>query len=249
MFIRFRQTPHRLQVSIVETRRVDGKVRHEHVASLGSIETPPTVADRVAFWQRINDRLAKLSNRVDMATQGKMRGDLHGRVPMVTPDEQRALQLENAEAEERFWSGLHDAHASTVADHKGLIATAAHAVSQGEAEATKAAARVATAKERAERIKAGENVAGGLGKPMTREDFEAMLLANGWTKRDIRRAGLLAAVGAYGDEAFKWLLRSTRATDCINPVIEREAKALLKLLSECDDPAAFAKQMLDAMPP
>jgi hypothetical protein len=125
MFIRFRQTPHRLQVSIVETRRVDGKVRHEHVASLGSIETPPTVADRVAFWQRINDRLAKLSNRVDMATQGKMRGDLHGRVPMVTPDEQRALQLENAEAEDRFWSGLHDVHASTVADHKGRFAVSA----------------------------------------------------------------------------------------------------------------------------
>jgi hypothetical protein len=32
-------TAHRLQVSIVETRRADGKIHHEHVASLGSIET------------------------------------------------------------------------------------------------------------------------------------------------------------------------------------------------------------------
>jgi len=53
------------KVSIVETRRVGGKVRHEHIASLGSIETPLTVANRVAFWQRVHERLAKLSNRID----------------------------------------------------------------------------------------------------------------------------------------------------------------------------------------
>ena len=122
MFARFRQTPHRLQVSIVETSRVDGKVRHEHVASLGSTEIPPSVADRVAFWQRVHDRLAKLSNRIDPATQGKLRGDIHNRIPMVTPDEQRALQLENAEADERFWASLQDMHQSTVDDHKRLAA-------------------------------------------------------------------------------------------------------------------------------
>jgi hypothetical protein len=48
MFTRFRQTRHRLQVSLVETRRLNGKVRHEHVASLGSIETPPSVPERIA---------------------------------------------------------------------------------------------------------------------------------------------------------------------------------------------------------
>jgi hypothetical protein len=40
MFTRFRQAGHRLQVSLVETRRADGRVRHEHVASLGSIRDP-----------------------------------------------------------------------------------------------------------------------------------------------------------------------------------------------------------------
>jgi hypothetical protein len=92
MFVRFRQTRyrqrdggHRLQVSIVETHRVDGRVRHEHMASLGSIETPPSVADRIAFWQRVHDRFGKLSNRIDPATQGKLRGDIHARIPMVTP--------------------------------------------------------------------------------------------------------------------------------------------------------------------
>jgi hypothetical protein len=58
-------------VSLVETRRVDGKVRQEHIAGLGSIEVPPSVADRITFWQRLHERFAKLSNRVDAATQTK----------------------------------------------------------------------------------------------------------------------------------------------------------------------------------
>jgi hypothetical protein len=99
MYARFRQTRDRLHVSIVETCRVNGKVRHEYVASLRSIVLPPSVADRSAFWRRVDNRLAKLSNRIDMATQGKLRDELHKRIPMVTPDEQRGeLQFEkNAE--------------------------------------------------------------------------------------------------------------------------------------------------------
>jgi hypothetical protein len=84
MFARFRQTDHRLQVSLVETRRIDGKVRHEHVASFGSVEVPPSVEDRITFWQRLHERLAKLSNRVDVTAQAKILGDIHARIPMVT---------------------------------------------------------------------------------------------------------------------------------------------------------------------
>ena len=32
-----------------------GMVRHEHSASLGSIETPQSVAIRVAFWPRVHE--------------------------------------------------------------------------------------------------------------------------------------------------------------------------------------------------
>jgi hypothetical protein len=62
MFVRFRhQGRHRLQASIVETtRRADGNVCQKHVAGLGSILVPPSVADRVAFWQQAHERLAKL---------------------------------------------------------------------------------------------------------------------------------------------------------------------------------------------
>jgi hypothetical protein len=113
MFARFRQTERRLQVSLVETRRIDGKVRHEHVASFGSVEVPPSVEDRITFWQRLHERLAKLSNRVDVTAQAKIFGDIHARIPMVTLDEQQAVKLENAKAEERLWSNIRDLQSRT----------------------------------------------------------------------------------------------------------------------------------------
>jgi hypothetical protein len=149
MFARFRPSPYRLQVSIVETRRVGGKVRHEHIASLGSIETPLSVANWVAFWQRVHERLAKLSNWIDPATQGKIRGVIHSRIPMVTPDEQRGLQLENAEADERFWTSLQDMNQSTVEEHKALAAAVEQAIasspSRGSAAPCRRAGRACTA--------------------------------------------------------------------------------------------------------
>jgi hypothetical protein len=89
MFVHFRETPYGLAMSLVEKRRENGKVRHEHVVSLGSIETPPSVAARIEFWRELHERLAEFSNRLDAETRGKVMGALHARVPMVTPDEQR----------------------------------------------------------------------------------------------------------------------------------------------------------------
>ena len=51
MYVHFRETPYGLAMSLVESRREKGKVRHEHVASLGSIETPLSVAARIEFWR------------------------------------------------------------------------------------------------------------------------------------------------------------------------------------------------------
>ena len=93
MFVRFRMTKNfretktRLRVSLVETRRHDGKVRNVHVASLGSVPMPPEVDDRLAFWQRLHGRLADLANRLDGEKQAKVLGKVHARIPMVAPDE------------------------------------------------------------------------------------------------------------------------------------------------------------------
>ena len=65
MFVRFRQANIDCKQHwgyarrVVKTRRVNGKIRHEHVASLGSIENA-AVAGRIAFWQQVHERLAKL---------------------------------------------------------------------------------------------------------------------------------------------------------------------------------------------
>ena len=146
MFVRFRQAT-RLQVSLVETRRVGGKVRHEHVASFGAIATPPSVADRIQFWQRLHDRLGKLANRLDAATQSKILGEVHERIPMVTLDEQHALKLQNAEGEERFWAGIRNMNQATAEDQKGIAALAGGTASNLEAEAVKADAKAAAVKE------------------------------------------------------------------------------------------------------
>jgi hypothetical protein len=152
MFIRYRQTQSRLQASLAETRRIDGKVRHEHIASFGSVPLPLSVTGRLTFWQQLHERLARLSNRLDDAARAKVLGDIHARIPMVTFDEQHALKLANAEADERFWSDLHDAHAATVADHKGLATAVEHRITKGLDDMAKAAAQRDTAKERRERL-------------------------------------------------------------------------------------------------
>jgi hypothetical protein len=42
---------------------------------------PPSVKDRIAFWKRLHDRLAKLSNRLNATAQAKLVGDVHARIP------------------------------------------------------------------------------------------------------------------------------------------------------------------------
>ena len=170
MFVRFRQNMSRLQASLVETRRTDGKVRHEHVASFGSVEWPPSVEARIAFWQRLHERLAKLSNRVDATAQAKILGAIHARIPMVTVDERRAQQIENAKANERFWSGFYDMHTETVDGNKGLVTTAERAIAQGQADARTAAEHRDAAKRTREALERGEDVPPGSDKPLTPKD-------------------------------------------------------------------------------
>ena len=72
MFVHFRETPYGLARSLVENRWENGRICYEHVASLGSIETPPSVAARIEFWRVLHERLAQLPNGLDVETRGKV---------------------------------------------------------------------------------------------------------------------------------------------------------------------------------
>ena len=53
MFVRFRRQGNRLQASLVQNRRVGGKVQAEHVGALGSVDTAVSVRERLAFWAKL----------------------------------------------------------------------------------------------------------------------------------------------------------------------------------------------------
>jgi hypothetical protein len=92
MFVRFRQTARRLQASLTETRRQGGKVRHEHVAGLGSVSLSLSAADRIAFWTKLHQRLDVLSSRVDAAQRGAILTAIHARIPMPTAEEREEAE-------------------------------------------------------------------------------------------------------------------------------------------------------------
>jgi hypothetical protein len=164
MFVRFRSSARRLQLSLVETRREGGRVRHEHVASLGAIVASLAVADRVEFWTRLHQRLMRLSNRLDAELQAKILGDVHARVPMPTQDEIAALAFERAKQHEASWQMMHVQAEGIVEAHKALRDGASKIVAEGEPHVAAAAEGLKAATARRERIERGENV-GVPGKP------------------------------------------------------------------------------------
>ena len=97
MFVRFRETPYGLQVSLIQTCREGGKARHEHIAGLGAITVPTSAVDRIAFWRRLHDRLSALSNRI-VDEQSKILDAVDERIPMPTPDELRDVERQGGSA-------------------------------------------------------------------------------------------------------------------------------------------------------
>jgi hypothetical protein len=195
MFVRFRTTKTRLQLSLIATARVGGKVQHEHIASLGSISMPFTAHDRLDFWQDLHQRLQRLGNRVDGESLGKILTAVHARISMVTTDEQRELKLKSAEEAERFSRSLHDMHEEQVTSHKGIVTKAQKAIATGEADMALLSQNAAAAKSIADRLRKGEDVAIKIERPMTQAEF---LKAIGWTQADLRNSKVVQALYQLG---------------------------------------------------
>lgn len=191
MFVRFRQSGRRLQVSLVETRRVGGKIAHDHIGGLGSIGVPQSPADRIEFWTKLHQRLAALANRIHGETHGKVLGSIHARIPMPTQDDQRTVQLENAKEDAQFWDALRDLQVSEIEDRKGAVSAMQRSIAEREPAAADAAAKANAAQERLQRVERGEAV-GGVSKPGSLKDLVAAI---GWKPSDARHARRLAAIG------------------------------------------------------
>jgi hypothetical protein len=158
MFVRIRKSTEKLRLSLVETRRVGGKVRHEHVASLGSIPQTMTVPERREFWSRLDMRLASLGNRIDLDAA---RALIAARAPPPTKAEIDILDLERyAEAWQRIanFFGPRELRQTAFKQAMREMSDALKAK-----EHSNAAARVAKAKERIERVRKGEDA--GLKQP------------------------------------------------------------------------------------
>ena len=202
MFVRFRQSDRRLQASLTATRRDGGKVRHEHVAGLGSVPIAPTVTDRIAFWTKLHQRLEALSNRIDAVQRGAILTTIHARIPMPTMDDHQAVQLERAQADARFWESLAEMQTSDVEGHKELLATVQRAIAAREPLAADTAAKAQAAKDRLARVEKGEAVA-GIPAPMTRAD---LLRISGMTEARLRHCERVAGIAAAGSDWWRLMI-------------------------------------------
>ena len=117
------RAPYRLKVILVENKRVNGKVKQETIAVLGSIEATSlpefweglsqgrvdelkaeewerrSITERTAFWKSANRRLKQLTNRLGPDLK-RLRMAAHSRVPYPMEPERKKLEL--LEAKEDF---------------------------------------------------------------------------------------------------------------------------------------------------
>jgi hypothetical protein len=139
---------------------------------------------------------------------------------MVTGDERRALQLEHAESNERFWSSLREMNEETAKDWQGHVAKTERTIAENKEAAANAKNHATAARDRITRLKNGEDVLGGLGKPV---DMENTLAAAGWSKSDLRHSQRVHAVYELGaeEEYLKELSKGAR---------RREKAAVVRVL-------------------
>lgn len=222
MFVRFRSTRTRLQASLIETRRVDGKVRAEHVAALGSIAQPANVIDRVEFWQSLHERLGKLANR--LPDPMPVYGAIQARIPMPTADEQRAAMLETAEADARLWESLRDLNQSMADDNRGLAGSAESKAVAAQEQAESAKAHAEAAADRVARLKRGETINGGLHRPF---DIRQAFRDAGWTERDMAHAIDVASLSEAQHEEYiaELVKRGVKAQRRIKRALPREIRS------------------------
>jgi len=166
-----RLAPHKLKVYVIENKRLDGKVRQETIAFLGSIDATwlpsfwadisPTVLsnirapdweqrsirERSAFWNKAGPRLRQLDNRLGPNLK-PIRLATHARIPWPMQPERDSLELLDAKAEVEFWRKGYEASVKIIEVREHLLETTKRELSSDREMAMKEAN--AAAKWRAE---------------------------------------------------------------------------------------------------
>ena len=214
MHIRSRLHHRRLQISLVDTQRADGKVRQEHVASL-------------AFWTQVHPRLSRLDNRLSPEMRARVMGELHAVVPMVSIDAAIAGKIETADRNLQRSTKLRDMFQEMVSAKKAMLVQLQRDIAEGEAQAAKMDGAVKRDQDKLTRLKAGEDVP--VGEELDYAAVRAICKNAGWSRGDFHRAALMQQLD---DAALEEYLLQARhlATDT-----RRETRLLNKLLKQQRD--------------
>ncbi len=145
--------PYRLKVVLVENKRVNGKVKQETIAVLGSIEATwlpeiwegidkekaaslktdrwelYSLRERFAFWKIANHRLKKLSNRLGPDTK-RIRMAAHARVPYPMEAGKNRLELLEAKKDFDYWADFIKIYEGRIAGHKKIIRIAEQEIAE-----------------------------------------------------------------------------------------------------------------------
>ena len=130
----------RLTPTIVESRRVDGKPKQEHVACLRSIMECDIgkKSAQVSFWDEVEEQLARLTNRIPPEQMDKIRAGLGKVVSKPDPklaEEQRAAATARLESWRTALGGAGDwARESNkkIATFRDSLKTAEHCADCGK---------------------------------------------------------------------------------------------------------------------
>jgi len=108
---------------------------------------------------------------------------------MVTGDEGRALQLEAAKDEAKFWEAMQETNEELSLGQHGLATLAERKRTETKQAAENAAKHVAAAKDRISRLERGEDIGG-----TTKIDVRKLFRDVGVTDSDIRHYGVVSRI-------------------------------------------------------
>jgi hypothetical protein len=125
-----------------------------------------------------------------------------------------AIVLTHLIGTRRLWADLHDLHAGTVEDTKGLATKVERNIAKGQAELAKAA-ELRDAARAARELDRGEDVVSWLGKRMTSRDLVKIMKDAGWKPADFRNAARLDEIHRLGgsDELVTEIMRRHRVSE------------------------------------